>query len=169
MDIYCYFHRNSIVKPGHTGEGGSKNEDFCRTSLMDAPLVSNKLSNQRIHGIKVNRWLVPQLKNIHLVWQLLSGHNKLNKFMSMINVAPSPLCKCGQIEDSEHYMFRCERYSLARFELLMELELISGTKIKSLSEVAWSTLAGQNQELSKQTNERILKEVIKFIVKTKRF
>ena len=131
--------------------------------------VSNKLSNQRIHGIKVNRWLVPQLKNIHLVWQLLSGHNKLNKFMSMINVAPSPLCKCGQIEDSEHYMFRCERYSLARFELLMELELISGTKIKSLSEVAWSTLAGQNQELSKQTNERILKEVIKFIVKTKRF
>ena len=22
LDIYCYFHRNSIVKPGQTGEGG---------------------------------------------------------------------------------------------------------------------------------------------------
>ena len=31
-DIYCYFTRNSIVKPGQTGEGGSENPDFRRTS-----------------------------------------------------------------------------------------------------------------------------------------
>ena len=37
-DIYCYLLRNSIVQPGHTGEGGSKNPDFGRTSLMEAPL-----------------------------------------------------------------------------------------------------------------------------------
>ena len=37
-DIYCYFQTDSIVKPGQTGKGGSKNPDFRRKSLMDGPL-----------------------------------------------------------------------------------------------------------------------------------
>ena len=44
--------------------------------------------------------------------------------MHTINVVTSPKCKCGQVEDSEHFIYRCDRYSRIWSVLRVEINKI---------------------------------------------
>ena len=127
------------------------------------------MMNEKAQGGKVKRWFAPNIRNLHLVWQLASGHNKLNRFWSRIDPTLSPRCLCGKIEDADHFLFDCERYSRLRFDLLMEMNLICGTDKILLSEFGWTTILGQDTSQAKENNHKILEAVTKFIGETKRF
>ena len=100
---------------------------------------------------------------------MASGHNKLNYHRSKIGVITSPECVCGVREDAEHFLFECECYSRYRFELVHELNLLCGTNMASLKSFAWKTLLGQDRSLGKEKNQKLVKQVLAFVRKTRRF
>jgi len=52
------------------------------------------------------------------VAQLLSGHCKLRKFLFNIKKIDSPLCLCGEAEETVlHFLFDCPRFAIHRFPL----------------------------------------------------
>ena len=83
--------------------------------------VNSVMSNQKAQGVRVTKWFAPRIDNLHWMWQLASGKNKLNKFMNKIDPDISPRCLCGEIEDADHFLLSCERYSQLRFNLMMEI------------------------------------------------
>ena len=157
----------SVVYPCETTEVVNKLKEMVLTNWQNR--VDSVMMNEKAQGVKVKRWFTPNIKNLHLLWQLASGHNKLNRFWSRIDPTQSPRCLCGKIEDADHFLFDCERYSRLRFDLLMEMNLICGTDKILLSEFGWTTILGQETSLAKESNHKILEAVTKFIGETKRF
>ena len=119
---------------------------------------------------KVDKWFSPNIPGIRHLFQLVSGHNKLNSCQVRYN--PDILddkCMCGSRETSDHFMYECERYSLHRFNLCRELNLILDVNFSRLEHFGWKNILGQNEQHTYETRSRILKEVIQFIVLSKRF
>ena len=57
----------------------------------------------------------PQL---YTVVGLLTGHNSLNRHLSVMGIAQSGLCECGaDLESSEHFLCYCQRYARLRAEI----------------------------------------------------
>ena len=133
--------------------------------------VDIKLANHRVSAIngKVGTWFTPKVDGIHHLLQLASGHDSLNYHMSKIVEATSPLCKCGQIENAEHFLFDCECYSRYRYELMSELNSLCGSNFNKLGSFSWQTLMGQDKNLSRETNLKVLIKVVAFVRRTRRF
>lgn len=87
--------------------------------------------------------------------------SSLNYEIYLKNLTESPLCRCGSIENSEHYFFYCHYYRNQRNELLQSLTQICQVSVDVL-------LYGDNS-LSIDTNTRIFQIVQKYIKDTKRF
>ena len=73
----------------------------------------------------------------------------------------SPLCACGSIEDTYHYLLVCNRFSNLRRDLLNTFSMICRPTIDVY-------LSG-NEELSTEQNKNIFLAVQIFVLKTKRF
>ena len=157
----------SVVYPCERTEVVTKLKEMVLTNWQNR--VDSVMSNEKVQGSRVNKWFAPNIKHLHLVWQLASGHNKLNSFMSKINPNISSSCMCGKTEDADHFLLECERYSKLRFDLLMDLNCICDTEKTSLREFSWITILGQEPDNTRSKNKKILGCVIKFIDKTQRF
>lgn len=77
------------------------------------------------------------------------------------NIIDDPFCQCGEIGDSYHFFFNCNRFSRQRNILKDELQQITT--------VTLSTLLYGDSCLSDETNAKIFKLVHEYISSTKRF
>ena len=89
--------------------------------------------------------------------QLLSGHCKLRQFLFKIKKCISPVCLCGEDEETVlHFLFHCPRFAFFRLDLIDTFE-----KVSDLSWPPTPALVVSNKKLWLAT--------LKFIKSSKRF
>ena len=93
--------------------------------------------------------------------RLRTKYSSLNYDIYLKNLTDSPLCRCGNIKNSEHYLLQCRFYHQPRTELLQCLSQICYVSVDVL-------LFGDSS-LSVEVNNRIFLSVQKFINDSKRF
>ena len=87
--------------------------------------------------------------------------SSLNYHLFKKNIVDDPLCLCGAIEDSKHFLLTCDRYRDLRQVLL--------DNILPFCEPTFDTLLYGNSELSGAENKLIFLSVQEFIIKSNRF
>ena len=128
-------------------------------------------SDHRIYSIvnTVNCWFWPKMKGLAKVFQLVSGQHKLNSCQFRFNpCVVSDRCTCGKRETPDHFLFECEKYSRLRYDLCKKISLRTSMDYTNLADVGWGTLMGQNDMLSLEVRTEILKDVVQFVVDSKR-
>ena len=85
----------------------------------------------------------------------------LNQHLFSKNIIDSPVCTCGAVEDTYHYLFVCNRFSNLRQELFNTVSIICQPTLNVL-------LFG-NDEPSTLQNSYLFLAVQNFVLKTKRF
>ena len=93
--------------------------------------------------------------------RLRTGCSSLNLDLFLKNITDSPLCRCGSIENSQHYFFHCRFYEVPRTILLNAIEIHQPPSL--------SLLLYGDSALSQETNNFIFEQVHKYILETKRF
>ena len=93
--------------------------------------------------------------------RLRTNCSSLNLHLFSKNLTDSPLCACGSVEDTYHYLLVCNRFSNLRRDLLNTVSLICRPTIDVF-------LFGTD-ELSTEQNKNIFLAVQNFVLKTKRF
>ena len=58
--------------------------------------------------------------------------SSLNQHLFSKNIIPNPLCTCGEIEDTRHYLLNCIRYRDIRQEMLTTVSSIFATSLNVL-------------------------------------
>ena len=85
--------------------------------------------------------------------------SSLNHHLFLKNIVPDPLCTCGKIESTEHYLLECPKYTDLRNEMTNSIN----------SPVNCTILLYGNQSLSEDSNMSIFEAVENFILKSRRF
>ena len=93
--------------------------------------------------------------------RLRTNCSSLNSHLFSKNIIDSPLCICGAIEDTSHYLFVCTRYLDLRQDLI--------NAVPAVCEPTLSVLLYGNTELSYEQNKEVFLSVQNYIVKSKRF
>ena len=93
--------------------------------------------------------------------RLRTGCSSLNMDLFHKNITESPLCRCGSIEDTQHYFFHCRFYQGPRNTLLNACTTYQNPSL--------SLLLFGSSTLSLEANIAILEHVHKYILDTKRF
>ena len=93
--------------------------------------------------------------------RLRTGCSSLNMDLFHKNITESPLCRCGSIEDTQHYFFHCRLYQGPRNTLLNACTTYQNPSL--------SLLLFGSSTLSLEANIAILEHVHKYILDTKRF
>ena len=96
-----------------------------------------------------------------LLTRLRTNCSSLNFDLFVKNVADSPLCRCGSIENAQHFFFHCTFYQAQRNELI---NAVSPYQQPSLNLFLFGDLS-----LSQEINKMIFEHVYKFITNSKRF
>ena len=92
--------------------------------------------------------------------RLRTGCSSLNMDLFHKNITESPLCRCGSIEDTQHYFFHCRFYQGPRNTLL--------NAFTNYQNPSLSLLFGSST-LPLEANIAILEHVHKYILDTKCF
>ena len=87
--------------------------------------------------------------------------SSLNYDIFIRNLNDSPFCRCGNIENGEHFLLQCRFYRLRRLEML--------NSVSQLCHVTLDVLLFGDSSLSLETNSQIFLLVHKFIKDSKRF
>ena len=87
--------------------------------------------------------------------------SSLNYDIFIRNLNDSPFCRCGNIENAEHFLLQCRFYRLQRLEML--------NSVSQLCHVTLDVLLFGDSSLSLETNNQIFLLVHKFIKDSKRF
>ena len=85
----------------------------------------------------------------------------LNHDLFLKHISESPLCRCGAIENTDHYLMTCRLYHDQRAELI--------NTVSQQTKVTLHILLYGNSMLSLQANIIIFEAVQKYINDTKRF
>ena len=93
--------------------------------------------------------------------RLRTNCSPLNLPLFQKNIVASPLCTCGEIESTDHFLLRCNLYNDIRVELL--------SNIRPLCTVTTELLLFGNPNLPIAQNSFIFKHVQKYIKDSKRF
>ena len=93
--------------------------------------------------------------------RLRTGCSSLNMDLFHKNITESPLCRCGSIEDTQHYFVHCRFYQGPRNTLLNACTTYQNPSL--------SLLLFGSSTLSLEANIAILEHVHKYILDTKRF
>ena len=104
---------------------------------------------------------VPQGSILVLHTRLCTKCSALNYEIYLKNLTDTPLCCCGNIENSEHFFLQCRYYHRQRLEMIQT--------ISPLCHITLDVLLFGDSSLSMNTNTSIFTAVQKFIVETKRF
>lgn len=101
-----------------------------------------------------------RLSQIHHA-RLRLNCSALNQHLFAKNIIPSPLCVCGVVEDSHHFLFNCNRYQHIRADLI--------NRVSTICVPTLNLLLFGSQNLSCDENAQIFIAVQTFIAKSKRF
>ena len=93
--------------------------------------------------------------------RLRTNCSSLNFYLFTKNVIDSPLCRCGSIENVQHYFFHCQFYQVQRNKLF--------NAILPYQNPSLNLFLYGNSSLSRAINSCIFEHVQKFIVETKCF
>ena len=93
--------------------------------------------------------------------RLRTNYNSLNLDLFLKNISDSPLCSCGNNENTQHFFFLCKHYQAQRNALM---NAISAYQTPLLNLLLYGDIS-----LPQETNTNIFKHVQKFILETKRF
>ena len=93
--------------------------------------------------------------------RLRTDCSSLNKHLYDKNLVPSPLCNCGQVESTFHYLFECTRYHTQRQAMINSVEAFTPASLR--------TLLYGNDNLSIEANYSVFDAVHHFIMSSKRF
>ena len=100
-------------------------------------------------------------KNQILLTRLRTNCSSLNFDLFVKNIVDSPLCRCGSIENAQHFFFHCTFYQAQRNELI---NAVSPYQFPLLNLFLYGDLT-----LSQEINRTIFDHVYKFITDSKRF
>ena len=87
--------------------------------------------------------------------------SSLNLDLFLKNITESPLCRCGSIQNAQHFFFHCRYYEVQRRELMIAISPYLNRSLKLL-------LYGDSN-LSPEVNSTIFLKVHKYIIDTHRF
>ena len=91
--------------------------------------------------------------------RLRMGCSSVNSDLYRKNIVPSPSCRCGEFENTNHFLFTCTNYTVARERYLPpDLQCYTANDL----------LYGKTT-LSPHQNEALFLQVQNFIVKSGRF
>ena len=93
--------------------------------------------------------------------RLRTNCSSLNQHLFSKNIVESPLCVCGEVEDTKHFLFDCHYFQNLRHELFNNITTICQPTVNIL-------LFGSEQ-LSVIENRQIFSAVHEFLIKSKRF
>ena len=93
--------------------------------------------------------------------RLRTNCSSLNQHLFSKNVIDSPLCACGAVEDTTHFLFRCHRFNNLRQELFVT--------ITSICQPTSNILLYGAEYLTNTENKQIFLAVQEFLIKSKRF
>ena len=93
--------------------------------------------------------------------RLRLGCSSLNYELFLKNIVESPLCSCGDVENTEHFFFRCTLYRAQRVELLRQ--------VSEYCTVTLDILLKGNALLFIESNQDIFVAVQNYIASTNRF
>ncbi|MES9991861.1 MAG: hypothetical protein ABW098_07900 [Candidatus Thiodiazotropha sp.] len=93
--------------------------------------------------------------------RLRTGCSSLNFDLFVKNIADSPMCHCGSIENAQHYFFHCNLFREQRVLLL--------NSVANYCTPVLTILLHGDPSLSDDTNEHIFKLVHDFIINSRRF
>ena len=105
-------------------------------------------------------------KNQRTILQLQSGYSKLKEYRHKIGTEENPFCKCGEVENVEHYLLHCQEYEGPREKMKQELFLRYGIKHLSVEQFLEEK---EDEEETKYTQQEILTILDNHIHSTKRF
>ena len=88
--------------------------------------------------------------------------SSLNSHLFFKNIVQSPVCNCGEIETTAHYLFNCPRYNNIRQEFLSSLDDIP-------IQISTHLLIHGSDQLSDEQNIFIFLATQSYIIKSKRF
>ena len=87
--------------------------------------------------------------------------SNLKEHLFSKNIVDSPLCECGVIEDTYHYIFTCPLYQAKRHELF--------TKLSAFRPLSLQLLLFGSKDATVEVNKTIFTAVQVYIQSTKRF
>lgn len=87
--------------------------------------------------------------------------SSLNHDLFLKRVTDTPLCRCGSVENTQHYFMNCYLYRAQRNELF--------ATISQYCQVSMDTLLYGNNTLSSEINSDLFAAIHKYIHDTKRF
>ena len=93
--------------------------------------------------------------------RLRAGCSSLNQHLSSKNITDNPLCVCGSVESTKHYLFDCIRYQRIRANMINIASIYCTPSLNVL-------LSGDSH-LDNYANERIFLAVQRFIDDSRRF
>ena len=104
------------------------------------------------------------LRNQRALLQLQSGYCKLKEYQHKVGIVDSPLCECGAIEDIQHFLFECPKYSMQREKFKQSVLLSCGIR-----DIDTELLFSVPEEDLKELHPLILNQLDTYIDETKRF
>ena len=93
--------------------------------------------------------------------RLRTNCSSLNQHLFSKNMIESPLCVCGEVEDTKHFLFYCQYFQNLRHELF--------NKITTICQPTVNILLFGSEQLSEIENRQIFVAVHEFLIKSKRF
>ena len=87
--------------------------------------------------------------------------SSLNQHLFMKNIIDSPLCRCGEIESTMHYFFKCPQYTNIRTDLINSLS--------NICTLTTDVLLFGNRSSTYDVNIKIFDCVHRYIRESKRF
>ena len=93
--------------------------------------------------------------------RLRTKSSSLNYNIFLRNMTDSPFCRCGSIENTEHYLLQCRPYQQPRVEM--------PKSVSQLCHVTLDVLLSGDSSFSIYINSKIFSIVQKFIKDSKQF
>ena len=98
-----------------------------------------------------------------IMTELRTGYSHLNYYRHQIGISPSPLCECGGIETTEHYLLHCTIYEPERIQLRNKIAELVGININTVASLL------TKEEETKEHYLTITALVADYIKSTNRF
>ena len=142
------------------------------------------VNSKYMNGMKPGKCFIKEFNELSrsessIISKLRTEHIELNKYTNIVYAKgeqTSPMCSCGKEEETvKHYLMKCENYNEQRKEMWDTMELIDEFYKEKSNRTIRRLLFYYKYQQKSHLKEKILirvnliKEIIKFIIKTKRF
>ena len=93
--------------------------------------------------------------------RLRTNCSSLNEHLFSKNIIGSPLCVCGEVEDTNHFLFNCHRFHNLRQDLF--------ATVNPICQPTSNIFLYGSEHLTYNENQQVFLAVQNFLIKSKRF